>query len=65
MDTDDFYHQLATHGLHYQPPFQGVRALTQDPSNPDTVHADIALPPDTDTTGYGIHPALLDAALQP
>ncbi|WP_264078524.1 polyketide synthase dehydratase domain-containing protein, partial [Mycobacterium szulgai] len=65
IDTDDFYHQLATHGLHYQPPFQGVRALGQHPTNPDLVYAEIALPADTDITGYGIHPALLDAALQP
>ncbi|WP_169726879.1 type I polyketide synthase, partial [Mycobacterium szulgai] len=56
----------ATHGLSdYQPHYQGVRALGQHPTNPDLVYAEIALPADTDITGYGIHPALLDAALQP
>ncbi|WP_456319950.1 SDR family NAD(P)-dependent oxidoreductase [Mycobacterium basiliense] len=65
INPDDFYHQLATHGLHYQPPFQNVHALHHPPTNPDTIYAHIALPPDTTTTGYGIHPALLDAALHP
>ncbi len=65
LDPDSFYDQLATHGLGYGGPFRSLRGIGQDPADPDTVHAEIELPPGTDTSGYGIHPALLDAALHP
>ncbi|WP_191499925.1 type I polyketide synthase, partial [Mycobacterium simulans] len=65
IDPHSFYDQLATTGLHYDPPFQGVCAISQHHTDPDTVDAEVALPADTDITGYGIHPALLDAALHP
>ena len=61
----DFYPRLSEQGYHYDPPFQGVCALSADRTDPDTIDAVIALPDDTDTTGYQIHPALLDAALHP
>ena len=35
------------------------------PPDPEVVYAEVALPAGTDVTGYGIHPALLDAALHP
>ncbi|MCV7079674.1 SDR family NAD(P)-dependent oxidoreductase [Mycobacterium szulgai] len=65
IDTDSFYRDLADHGLHYHSPFQSVRGIGRHPSAPDTVSAEVVLPADTDISGYGIHPALLDAALHP
>jgi acyl carrier protein len=47
-------------GLGYGPVFQGLRRAWRDG---EVVYAEAALPEDTDVTGYGIHPALLDAAL--
>ncbi|WP_420707981.1 polyketide synthase dehydratase domain-containing protein [Streptomyces sp. NRRL F-525] len=60
LDTADAYEQLAELGLRYGPVFQGLQAAWRDG---DTLYADIALPKGTDTTGFGIHPALLDATL--
>ncbi|WSB80316.1 type I polyketide synthase [Streptomyces sp. NBC_01775] len=60
LDTDDLYAQLADHGLVYGPLFQGLRAAWRQGG---TVYAEISLPDGTDTALYGIHPALLDAAL--
>src|SRR5262249_9920571 len=37
----------------------------RDRVRPGAVFAEVELPADTDITGYGIHPALLDAALHP
>ncbi|WP_188113172.1 polyketide synthase dehydratase domain-containing protein, partial [Mycobacterium simiae] len=65
IDSSDFYGKLATSGRHYDGPFQGVVGIGHDPNSPNTVYADIALPADADAHGYGIHPALLDAALHP
>ncbi|GAA3062823.1 hypothetical protein GCM10020000_52730 [Streptomyces olivoverticillatus] len=60
VDTDGLYEQLAASGLEYGPLFQGLRAAWRDG---DAVYAEIALPDGTDTDGYALHPALLDAAL--
>ncbi|MEU4746988.1 polyketide synthase dehydratase domain-containing protein, partial [Actinosynnema sp. NPDC023658] len=60
LDVSSIYDGLADTGLEYGPTFQGLRAAWQ---HDDDLYADIALPDDTDTTGYDIHPALLDAAL--
>ncbi|QUR69261.1 SDR family NAD(P)-dependent oxidoreductase [Mycobacterium spongiae] len=65
VDVDSFYQQLATHGLEYGSLFRSLRGIAHDPADPDHVYAEVALPADTDITGYGLHPALLDAALQP
>ncbi|WP_433281410.1 SDR family NAD(P)-dependent oxidoreductase [Micromonospora sp. CA-244673] len=62
VDLTDLYDTLAGTGLHYGPAFQGVQAVWR---HGDTLYADIHLPDDQDTTGHGIHPALLDAALHP
>ncbi|WP_158015200.1 type I polyketide synthase [Mycobacterium basiliense] len=64
-DQDSFYQELAEHGYHYDGPFRSLRSIGHDPARPEVVYAEIELPADTDTTGYGIHPALLDAALHP
>ncbi|MER7057888.1 SDR family NAD(P)-dependent oxidoreductase [Streptomyces sp. NPDC000351] len=56
-----FYEDFTARGYDYGPAFRGFRAgWTQD----DTVHAEVQLPEQATGTGYGIHPALLDAALQ-
>ncbi|WP_180276305.1 type I polyketide synthase [Mycobacterium ostraviense] len=65
IDVEGFYQQLAECGLHYDSPFCSVRGISYEPADPDHIYAEVALPAGTDITGYGIHPALLDAALQP
>ncbi|WP_405954200.1 SDR family NAD(P)-dependent oxidoreductase [Streptomyces phaeochromogenes] len=61
LPLDEFYDRLAKQGLHYGPVFQGVRAAWH---RADEVFAEVELPAQTtDATAYGIHPALLDAAL--
>ncbi|WSL64723.1 SDR family NAD(P)-dependent oxidoreductase [Kitasatospora herbaricolor] len=64
VDTTALYDTLAGHGYDYGPAFQGVRAVWRLDG---VVHADIALPEDraAEAGRYGIHPALLDAALHP
>jgi pimaricinolide synthase PimS1 len=61
LDVAGLYDELLRRGLEYGPVFQGVRAAWREPDG--TLHAEVALPDDVDTGGYGIHPALLDAAL--
>jgi polyketide synthase 12 len=61
-DVGDLYERLADRGYGYGPLFQGLRAVWRDG---DIRFAEIELPSGTDTAGYGIHPALLDAALHP
>ncbi|MFG2533577.1 type I polyketide synthase, partial [Streptomyces sp. NPDC048516] len=60
LGVDDLYARLSDVGLDYGPAFQGLRAAWQDGA---TVHAEVALPESLGPTGFGIHPALLDAAL--
>ncbi|MGK4580159.1 SDR family NAD(P)-dependent oxidoreductase [Kitasatospora sp. HPMI-4] len=58
IPLDGLYEQLAEAGLGYGPAFQGLRAawrLGRD------VYAEVALTQQVD--GYGLHPALFDAAL--
>ncbi|WNE94539.1 SDR family NAD(P)-dependent oxidoreductase [Streptomyces luomodiensis] len=63
VDTDGFYQRAAAAGYGYGPAFQGVVKLWRD--GPDVL-AEVALPEAAgDRTGFGIHPALLDAALHP
>ncbi|ORW27356.1 fatty acyl-AMP ligase [Mycobacterium paraense] len=65
LDQDDFYNGLAQRGYQYGGLFRSVRGIATDPARPDVVQAEVALPAGTDVAGYGIHPALLDAALHP
>ena len=60
LDLDGFYEGLSDIGYEYGPLFQGLEAAWRVG---DDVYAEVALPKDTDVTGFGIHPALLDAAL--
>ncbi|WP_435852311.1 SDR family NAD(P)-dependent oxidoreductase [Streptomyces sparsogenes] len=62
VGTADFYDRFTALGYHYGPAFQGVRAVWRDG---DTVYAEVRLPePAQDGGAFGLHPALLDAALQ-
>ena len=65
LDEDDFYERLAQQGYRYSGLFRSLRGIGTDPARPDVVYAEVALPAGTEITGYGIHPALLDAALHP
>ncbi|MER5796608.1 SDR family NAD(P)-dependent oxidoreductase, partial [Streptomyces sp. NPDC001980] len=63
MDLDGYYDRMAGNGFVYGPAFQGLRAAWRQG---DTLFAEVALPDEQadDADAYGLHPALLDAALQ-
>ncbi|AZQ74390.1 SDR family NAD(P)-dependent oxidoreductase [Streptomyces luteoverticillatus] len=63
VDLTDAYDRLADAGHAYGPAFQGVTAVWRGPD--EEVFAEVRLPGATsaDAGRYGIHPALLDAAL--
>ncbi|MEV6428365.1 SDR family NAD(P)-dependent oxidoreductase [Nocardia sp. NPDC051463] len=62
MDIEHVYADLAELGYEYGPAFQGLTALWR---RGDEVFAEVALPESVRSTGgeFGVHPALLDAAL--
>ncbi|MEU5789028.1 type I polyketide synthase [Micromonospora purpureochromogenes] len=61
VDVTDFYPGLAEQGYGYGPTFHGLRAVWRRAGE---VFAEVALPESsTDGGAYGLHPALLDAAL--
>ncbi|MBR7833504.1 SDR family NAD(P)-dependent oxidoreductase [Actinospica durhamensis] len=66
LDLSAAYERLADAGYAYGPAFQGLAAAWR---HGEDVLAEIELPQITDPTyradGFGIHPALLDAALHP
>ncbi|MGF0168722.1 type I polyketide synthase [Streptomyces albidoflavus] len=63
VDLTGFYERLATaYGLAYGPAFRGLRAAWR--AGADTVCAEVVLPePAAEAPRYGLHPAVLDAAL--
>ncbi|MFI9756613.1 SDR family NAD(P)-dependent oxidoreductase [Streptomyces sp. NPDC051963] len=63
VEVGDFYTDLIERGYGYGPAFQGVRAVWR---RGEDVFAEVALPEEQrkEAGGFGIHPALLDAALQ-
>ncbi|MFE3560272.1 SDR family NAD(P)-dependent oxidoreductase [Streptomyces sp. NPDC059193] len=63
VDAGNLYADLIESGFAYGPAFQGVRAVWR---RGDEVFAEIVLPEEQrkEADKYGIHPALLDAALQ-
>ncbi|MFE7558112.1 type I polyketide synthase [Kitasatospora sp. NPDC057500] len=64
LDVDELYGLLEARGVAYGPAFRGLRAAWR---TADAIHAEVALPeglPGTGSDGFGVHPALLDAALQ-
>ncbi|MFI2779935.1 acyltransferase domain-containing protein, partial [Streptomyces sp. ALB3] len=60
LDVAGLYGRLSELGLGYGPVFRGVRAAWR---RGDDVFADVVLPDGVDVRGFGLHPALLDAAL--
>ncbi|MFE2186712.1 type I polyketide synthase, partial [Streptomyces sp. NPDC059455] len=62
IDTDGLYEGLAEAGFAYGPVFQGLTAAWR---RGDEVFAEVRLPEDrkSDAGAFGLHPALLDAAL--
>ncbi len=62
LEVEAIYDRAAALGLEYGPMFQGLRALWRDG---EQVLAEVALPRDrqTEAAPFGLHPALLDAAL--
>ncbi|MFG3102530.1 beta-ketoacyl synthase N-terminal-like domain-containing protein [Streptomyces sp. NPDC048182] len=63
VDLGDFYERAAATGVGYGPVFTGLRALWR---RGEELFAEAVLPREAPGgDGFGIHPALLDAALQP
>ncbi|MFI5582090.1 SDR family NAD(P)-dependent oxidoreductase [Streptomyces sp. NPDC051822] len=63
LPLDGCYDGLAAAGYAYGPVFRGLRAAWRDGTE---LIAEVALPPSvTDAASFGLHPALLDAALHP
>ncbi|MGC1739435.1 acyltransferase domain-containing protein, partial [Mycobacterium sp.] len=62
VDIDGLYDRLAARGYGYGPAFQGLTAMWR---RGDEVFADVSLPDDAGVSpaGFGVHPAVLDAAL--
>ncbi|MGW4533253.1 SDR family NAD(P)-dependent oxidoreductase [Nocardia sp. NPDC004340] len=60
LDVDGAYDELLALGYGYGPFFQGLRAAWR---RGDELFAEVALPDPQDADGFGIHPALFDAAL--
>ncbi len=60
VDLGGFYPELAADGIEYGPVFQGLRVAWV---RGQEVFAEVRLPDDVTPDGYGLHPALLDAAL--
>ncbi|MBX7552241.1 SDR family NAD(P)-dependent oxidoreductase [Streptomyces sp. tea 10] len=62
LPLDGFYDALAAQGYQYGPVFQGLRAAWR---SGDTWYAEVVLPEEQhrDAARFGLHPALLDAAL--
>ncbi|NEB75051.1 acyltransferase domain-containing protein, partial [Streptomyces sp. SID14478] len=63
VEVGDFYADLVERGYGYGPSFQGVRAVWR---RGEEVFAEVALPDElrAEAQKFGVHPALLDAALQ-
>ncbi|MEZ7125719.1 SDR family NAD(P)-dependent oxidoreductase [Nonomuraea sp. AD125B] len=61
LDVTGLYDRLVDHGYGYGPAFHG---LTRAWEHGDDLYAEVSLPTDVaDPSGFGVHPALLDAAM--
>ncbi|WP_345025208.1 type I polyketide synthase, partial [Streptomyces sedi] len=60
VDLGGFYEGMAAGGFGYGPAFRGLRAAWRAGGE---VFAEVALPEGVKAEGFGLHPALLDAAL--
>ncbi len=61
VDVTGFYDRLPERGVEYGPSFRGIAAAWR---RGEEVFAEVSLPEGVPVDGYGLHPALLDAALQ-
>jgi acyl transferase domain-containing protein/NADPH:quinone reductase-like Zn-dependent oxidoreductase/acyl carrier protein len=61
VDVAAAYARFTALGLNYGPAFRGLRSLWRGPGE---ALAEVALAPGVESDGYGVHPTLLDAALQ-
>ncbi|MEV6319238.1 SDR family NAD(P)-dependent oxidoreductase [Streptomyces sp. NPDC051776] len=63
VGVDGLYDRFAANGFAYGPAFQGLKAAWKAG---DDIHAEVELPAEAagEAARYGLHPALLDAALQ-
>ncbi|MFI1801942.1 SDR family NAD(P)-dependent oxidoreductase [Streptomyces sp. NPDC020379] len=63
VDLSGFYERLADSGVVYGPVFRGLRAAWR---RDDEIFAEVALPEEAraEVSRYGLHPALLDTAVQ-
>ncbi|MFC4030122.1 SDR family NAD(P)-dependent oxidoreductase [Streptomyces polygonati] len=63
IDIGTLYDRLAAAGYDYGPTFQGLTGIWQ---HGEDLYAEVSFPVEpAELTGYRLHPALLDAALQP
>ncbi|NUT40311.1 MAG: SDR family NAD(P)-dependent oxidoreductase, partial [Thermoactinospora sp.] len=60
VDIDGLYDGLRDLGFHYGPAFQGLRRVWR---SGEETFAEVELQDDADPHGFGLHPALFDAAL--
>ncbi|KOV70237.1 type I polyketide synthase, partial [Streptomyces sp. MMG1121] len=60
VDIEGLYEELADSGLGYGPIFRGLHAAWQ---LDDEIYAEVRLPEGVEVGRFGLHPALLDAAL--
>ncbi|WP_425554973.1 type I polyketide synthase [Kitasatospora putterlickiae] len=60
LDVADAYEALTARGYDYGPTFRGLRAAWRDG---DVLYAEVRLPAGVEPSGFGVHPAVLDAAL--
>ncbi|MEU1470316.1 type I polyketide synthase [Streptomyces sp. NPDC005761] len=61
LDIEAFYGRALANGLDYGPAFRGLRELA---CHDGVYYARVSLPGALETAGHGLHPCLLDAALQ-
>ncbi|NUT98660.1 MAG: SDR family NAD(P)-dependent oxidoreductase, partial [Saccharothrix sp.] len=62
VEIGELYDRFAALGITYGPAFHGLRAVWR---RGDEVFAEVAAPDQADVAGFGLHPAVLDAALHP
>lgn len=60
LELAPLYARIERAGVHYGPAFRGLRAARRGDR---TLHLEVERPPDLALAGFGLHPALLDAAL--
>ncbi|EUA90874.1 hypothetical protein I551_2652 [Mycobacterium ulcerans str. Harvey] len=60
VDVSDVYDRFAARGYGYGPAFRGLRSVWRRGRE---IYAEVVAPEDATVQGFGIHPAVMDAAL--